>query len=158
MQTIYRCLTFIILLICLSSCHKAPDTIDSNNNPVYLSEYKDKWMVINYWATWCKPCLMELPELNAFHAQYGNKVAVLGVNFDGLPNTDIKHFADRLHLTFPLLSNFPGKKFGIDDISSLPVTFIINPQGKLFKTLYGPQTHKSLLSATLENKPSQHEK
>lgn len=153
MRVIFRYLGFTILLICLSACQKTPDITDSNNHPIYLSEYKDKWMVINYWATWCKPCLVELPELNEFHAKYSDKVAVLGVSFDGLINTDIKRFADKLHLTFPMLSSFPNKKFGIEEIPSLPTTFIIDPQGKLSKILYGPQTQENLLKATLQKKP-----
>lgn len=139
---------FAFLLISLTACPSKPDATDSHNNPIYLSDYRGKWVIINYWATWCPPCLKELPELDALSKQQKEKLIVLGVNFDGLPNAELQRFADKLHLTFPLLSNFPSQKLGIEDIPSLPLTLIVDPQGKLSKTLYGPQTQKSLLDLT----------
>lgn len=71
---------------------------------------------------------------------------VLGVNFDALPHAEIEKFTKPMHLQFPLLSQFPIEKFEIKDIPSLPVTFLINPKGRLQRTLYGPQTVDSLKS------------
>jgi thiol-disulfide isomerase/thioredoxin len=140
--------SFIFLI--LLSCQPTPDAQDSQGRPIYLSEYHGKWMVVNYWATWCKPCLSELPELNAFYIQHANKVIVLGVNFDALPNTEIEKFARPLQLKFPLLQKFPIEKFGVKDIPSLPATFLIDPKGHLHRTLYGPQTVDSLNRAVIK--------
>jgi len=144
-----RVLLFLVcsflLGLSLTACHNTPDAVDNTGKPIYLADYHGKWVVVNYWATWCQPCLTELPVLNALQAQHADKMVVLGVSFDGLSNTDLQRFANTQHLTLPLLSNFPIAKFGIDEIPSLPVTFIITPQGKLAKTLYGPQTKESLL-------------
>lgn len=148
-----RVLYFLVLffLLCLTACHNPKDATDIQGRSVYLSEYHGKWIFLNYWATWCQPCMTELPELNAFYQQHTDQLVVLGVNFDGLPNADIQKFSNSLHLTFPLFSSFPHEKFGIHDISSLPVTFVITPQGKLLTTLYGPQTTASLLKSMKEN-------
>jgi len=142
-----KILILIISLIFLinAACQKKPDAVDSHDNPIRLSEYRGKWLVVNYWATWCKPCLTELPQLNELSQQYANQLAVLGVNFDHLPPEEILRFAESFQLTFPLLSDFPIQKFGIKEIPTLPMTFIIDPQGKLSKILYGPQTKDGLL-------------
>ncbi|HVV67433.1 MAG TPA: TlpA disulfide reductase family protein [Gammaproteobacteria bacterium] len=141
-------LTIILILACFASaCNKQPDAVDSQGKAISFSDYRGKWLVVNYWATWCKPCLTELPELNALYAAHQDKLVVLGISFDHLPNTEIQQFAQPLQLKFPLLSQFPTEKFGIKDIPTLPVTFLISPQGKLTQTLYGPQTKASLLTA-----------
>jgi peroxiredoxin len=142
-----KIISHIFLSICLflTACHATPDAIQSDGKPLYLSDYRGKWMVVNYWATWCHPCLAELPELNTLYRQHADTIVVLGVSFDGLSNTDIQQFAKTQHLTFPLLSHFPIEKFSVQDISSLPMSFLITPQGKLAKILYGTQTEKSIL-------------
>lgn len=134
------CIAFI-----LSSCSSNPDTYDSHGRPIFLKNYHGKWVIINYWAMWCKPCLTEIPTLNALYRQHKNKVMVLGVSFDQLTNQQIQRIAKKLDVTFPMLAYFPKEKFGIKNISTLPITFILTPDGKLYKTLKGPQTKKTLL-------------
>lgn len=143
-----RCCIIFSFLLCLflSACHDKPDAIDSHGNPIHLSDYHGKWLVVNYWATWCKPCLVELPELNALYLAHQQNIGVLGVSFDGLSALELQQVATSLHLTLPLLSNFPLAKFGVQEIPSLPVTLLITPEGKLHKVLYGPQTQASLLA------------
>lgn len=139
-------LMLIFVLLLLSSCSNKPDAYDAEGHPIQLSSYQGKWVFINYWATWCQPCLKELPELNAFYQSQSNKVVVIGVSFDGLPNAEILKLAQKLNLTFPLLSSFPSEKYGIPQISTLPATVVISPQGKLIKTIYGPQTQQTLMA------------
>jgi peroxiredoxin len=145
MKTLRFLILGLLLSICVIACHNKPDATDSHGNPIYLSNYQGKWLVVNYWATWCEPCLTELPALNALYANHSDKLVVLGVNFDSLPAAEIQHFADTLHLTLPLLSSFPLTKFDIQEIPTLPATLIITPQGKLHKILYGSQTQETLL-------------
>lgn len=120
------------------------DTYDSKGNTVRLSDYRGKWVIINFWATWCSPCLTELPELNKLYQKYNDKLVVLGVNFDQLANTDIQAFAQKQALHFPLLSQFPLNKLGIKNVQTLPMTVVINQQGKVIQILHGPQTEKTL--------------
>lgn len=133
-----------VSFVSLAACH---ETRDSHSNSIKMSDYKGEWVIINYWATWCKPCLKELPELNNIFMIYKNKVMVLGVNYDQLSNEEINKFADKLGITFPVMRSFPIKKYGVTEINTLPVTFIISPEGKLVKTLLGPQTRESLEAA-----------
>lgn len=145
-----RFLIFSFFILCVTACHPKPDATDSHGNPIYLSDFHGKWIIVNYWATWCPPCLKELPALNALYANHHDKLVVLGVNFDGLPSADIDNFSQKLHLTFPLLSSFPLSKFDVKEIATLPTTLIITPEGKLHKIVYGPQTEGMLLKEMSE--------
>lgn len=140
-------LVFVVATFALASCSKQADTFDSHGKPISMASYKGKWVVINYWATWCKPCIKELPDLNALYTGQKDKVMVLGVNYDKMENQQINQFANKLAVTFPMLREFPIQKYGINDISGLPTTYIVNPEGKLAKTLHGPQTQASLEAA-----------
>lgn len=145
MRIIYKTgILCILLFALLPACHKKPDATDSFGHAIYLSDYKHKWLIVNYWATWCTPCLVELPELNSLANNYPKQVAVLGISFDQLPKAAIKQLAKRLAITFPMLSTLPYQKFKAQAIATLPTTLIFDPKGQLFKTCYGPQTAKSL--------------
>ena len=112
-----------------------------------LSDYKGKWIVINYWATWCKPCLKEMPALNDLYRNNKNRLVVLGVSYDKLTNEEINDVVKTRSIQYPMLSKFPMDKFGVARVSILPITFIINPEGKLVKTLKGPQTEAQFRQA-----------
>jgi len=138
-----RLFVIFIILIALVACTK-PQTYDSHGKPIRLSNYLGKWVIVNYWASWCVPCLRELPDLNRFYSQHKNTVVVLGVSFDGWSNDKINAFAKKMNIQFPMLSDFPKEKFGIQHIPTVPLTLIISPKGKLKTLLHGPQDESSL--------------
>lgn len=145
---------FIFLLLsltCLLVACGEPDAMDSNNNPIKFKDYRGKWIVLNYWASWCGPCYKEIPELNQLYEKNKDKLVVLGVNYDQMSAEKMRHFAKKNHVTYPLLTSNPGQHFAIDSISLLPATFLISPQGKLEKSLYGPQTAKKLAAMIEDN-------
>lgn len=142
----------IILLIfsfaLLTACSTQPDAYDSQGKAIRLSDYQGKWVIINYWANWCKPCLKEMPALNQIYQSNKNKLVVLGVSFDKLTSSEINNTIKKMNIYYPMLSTFPLEKLGITKtLSVLPITFIINPKGKLVKTLKGPRTKKQFLHA-----------
>lgn len=146
----WRSLFFIgLVLICLGGCtqKKQVDAMDSLGNPIKLADFHGKWVIINYWAQWCKPCLKELPDLNSLYLSRQNQVVVLGVSFDPLTDQQIQQFAKKTSIQFPMLAQFPLEKLGVNNIETLPITFIISPEGKWVKTLQGPQTQQALLQA-----------
>lgn len=112
-----------------------------------LADYQGRWLVINYWAEWCKPCIKEIPELNALDAKYP-QVAVLGVNFDGVTGDALQAQVDKLGIAFPVLEQNPSGGLGIQLPAVLPATFVFDPDGKLVHSLVGPQTLESLALAT----------
>ena len=143
----------LIVLICLfsfsltASCSKQIDATDSKGQAIRLNDYQGKWVVVNYWATWCKPCLKEIPALNALYLANRDHLVVLGVSYDKLPNNEINVIAKKFSIRYPMLSTFPLQKVGLNRIDVLPITFIISPDGKTVKTLKGPQTEKQFRTA-----------
>ena len=136
-----------IALCFVMSCSASPDAYDSGGHPIRLADYAGKWIVVNYWAAWCQPCMQELPELNALYQQHKNHLVVLGVNFDHLDRDTLQQIASQLILTFTILNDFPIERWGVNEIDTIPVTFLLSPKSKLVKTLHGPQTQKSVLQA-----------
>lgn len=134
---------FILTIFLALSCSKPIQISDCDGKRIELDR---KWLVVNYWADWCSSCLTELPELNKL-AQQNSNLVIIAVNFDALPNDKIKNFREQLNLSLPLSNNFPKEKFGIGDIATLPVTFLISPQGTLVKRWDGPQRSETLLAA-----------
>ena len=137
-----------LLMVLMASC-SAPETPQQGNTVTALnkSEYAGRWVVINYWAKWCKPCIKEIPELNALDKKY-KQVAVLGVNYDGNEDDELQTQIIALEIEFPTLLEDPSSALGISLPSVLPTTLILNPDGSLVATLVGPQTLESLALAT----------
>ncbi|WP_455208559.1 TlpA family protein disulfide reductase [Kaarinaea lacus] len=106
-----------------------------------LSEFRGKWVVLNYWATWCPPCLKEIPELVEFHEQHRNKNAVvIGVDFEDIKLDELIEFTDSYFMNYPILTTKPTAKTPVGVISGLPTTFLISPEGKLVARQSGPVT------------------
>ncbi len=143
-KLVYFCLA-IYMALCIIGCQPSPDGYDIEGKPFSLSAYRGKWVIVNYWAPWCSPCLKELPELNAFYLSHKDNVVVLGVSFDDLSSQVIQNFAQKNQIDFPLIKQFAKEKWGIDHLSTLPVTLIFSPRHKLIKILNGPQTQNNLL-------------
>lgn len=112
-----------------------------------LASLQGQWVVVNYWAKWCKPCIKEIPELNALGEKYP-QVAVFGVNYDGVTGEELAQQVGELNIAFPILPQDPAAELGTARPVVLPTTLILNPDGKLVHTLVGPQTLESLALAT----------
>ena len=129
------------------ACSRGVDARDCHGQAIRLDDYQGKWVFINYWAVWCKPCLTEIPALEKLYQTHKDKIVVLGVSYEALSNRNIRAIAKKLGATFPMLSSFPMEKLGTNNISVLPMTFILDPHGKLYKALKGPQSAQDFLTA-----------
>lgn len=110
-----------------------------------LSEFRGKWVVLNFWATWCPPCLKEIPELVEFHEQFQDKNAVvIGVDFEDIPLDELVEFTESYFMSYPILRTKPTAKTPVGVISGLPTTFLISPEGKLVARQSGPVTAKMI--------------
>jgi thiol-disulfide isomerase/thioredoxin len=132
----------LALVLALSGC--GPGQAPQQGLP--LEQMKGQWVVINYWAIWCKPCIKEIPELNALDKLPG--VTVLGVNYDGVAAQEREQQIQQLGIAFDVLATDPATELGISRPEVLPTTLILDPAGKLRDTLVGPQTLASLAQAT----------
>jgi peroxiredoxin len=135
----------IILTIFLVACSATPPLHDNNGNAINFADYHGKWLIINYWATWCKPCYQEIPALNAFYAAHKNKdVVMFGVSYDQAPPEQVANLIKHMGVQFPTLTTDPAAQLGIKDVAGLPATFVVGTDGKLKQVLLGVQTQESL--------------
>ena len=84
-----RFILFILVLLLFEVQARAVEyrLPDLEGRIVSMDQYRGKWLIVNYWATWCGTCLKELPELIAMHEYNGNRdVAVVGINFESISN------------------------------------------------------------------------
>lgn len=105
-----------------------------------LAQFKGKAMLVNFWATWCAPCVQEMPELSALSAgEEGKKLQVIGIGIDSPSN--ISEFADKYKITYPVLvAGMNGtdlaRQFG-NARGGLPYTVLIGADGQVKKTYLG---------------------
>lgn len=103
-----------------------------------LSEYAGKWLIINYWATWCSPCLEEVPELVALYDDRKAKdLMVIGVVFDYETVEEVKRYVDDMLMSYPIVLGNKAVAKQIGSAEMLPTTYLFNPQGKLIKVKRG---------------------
>ncbi len=138
-------LTLAIVLLLLAGCSQ-PDFYDVDGQGYRFSDFSGKYQVINYWATWCAPCIKEIPELIALDESHDN-VVVFGVNFDSPEGAEAVAQIEKMKITFPVYRDDPYELLGIEQPQVLPTTVIIGPDGNVIDTLVGPQTEASLLGA-----------
>lgn len=140
-----RSLLYLVLFGLLTACgqERPPSTAEQ------LDALRGQWVVINYWAQWCKPCIEEIPELNALDAAHAD-IAVLGVNYDGATGEALASQIDALGVNFPTLAEDPAELLDQPRPSVLPTTFILDPGGRLVASLVGPQTEETLLARIRE--------
>lgn len=95
-----------------------------------LSDYRGKWVVVNFWATWCPPCRYEIPELVEFQKAHHDKDAVvLGLNYEQVDPEYLKEFMDETSINYPVLRTVPGKKLPFGHLLGLPTTVLVSPEG-----------------------------
>jgi thiol-disulfide isomerase/thioredoxin len=109
-----------------------------------LSQYKGKWVLVNFWATWCPPCLEEIPDLIELHESKSANVVVLGVAMDFRNGQQVKEFADGLLVTYPIILGDRKLVAQIGPVEGLPTTYLYNPQGKLVAHQVGPVTRAAV--------------
>lgn len=121
--------------------------VDQYGRKVAAEQLEGQWLVINYWAEWCAPCRTEIPELNALAAQLKERqVRVLGVNFDGLQGAELGKAVQALGIEFTVLEEDPAARYQLPRSEVLPVTYIVDDQGKLRERLLGEQTAAGLMA------------
>lgn len=114
---------------------------DVYGNKANLSSFEGKWVVVNYWATWCPPCIVEMPELQSFHDAHEKKDAlVIGINTEHIGKQQLLSFLDDYFITYPVFVSKPIKKSELGLIPGLPTTFLVSPDGKVVARQVGPVT------------------
>lgn len=110
---------------------------------VSLEDYRGRVVVLNFWATWCAPCRIEMPEMQRYQVERGEQIAVLGVNMQE-PPAAIRAFVQRYGLTFPILLDEQGAISATYRVVGLPSTAILDRNGVVREWVVGPMTRDVL--------------
>jgi thiol-disulfide isomerase/thioredoxin len=109
-----------------------------NSATVKLSDYKDKAVIINFWASWCAPCREEMPFLQTVWTEYKDD-GLIFIGIDVLDDTSsAKEFVDSFNINYLNLSDNTGKVSNHYGVIALPATFFIDKNGNIVKQNYGP--------------------
>ena len=112
-----------------------------------LAAHRGAWVVVNFWATWCSPCLKEIPDLSEFDRQRDD-VTVIGLAFEEIELDDLKAFLKKLSPSYPvaLVDVYnPPKDFAVP--RGLTTTYLIAPDGHIAERFLGPVTSADLSQA-----------
>jgi len=148
--------SFVLLVLLLLLFTLPPQTAYASDEPVdftlqrlhgkeiSLKQLRGKWVVLNYWATWCAPCRKEIPELSALNTARED-IIVLGLAFEDADTESFDVFLKEFHISYPVLLvdvYAPPEPFGAPRV--LPTSIILNPEGYPVKTFLGPVTREQI--------------
>jgi len=135
-----------LLLMLSASWAQAADfkLTDTTGKTHTLSGYKGKWVLVNYWATWCPPCLEEIPDLIELHDNKKNNLVVIGIALDYRNAKQVTDFAEGLLVTYPIVLGNPRVVNQIGPVQGLPTTYLYNPDGKMVAQQVGAITRAAV--------------
>lgn len=120
-------------------------TIDGN--PYDLATHRGKWVVVNFWATWCAPCIKEMPELSALDAMREH-VDVIGLAYEEIEIDGIRAFLKKHPVVYPIaIVDVYAPPADFDTPRGLPMTYLVAPDGKVAEKFLGPVTAKEIEDA-----------
>lgn len=118
---------------------------DTSGKTHSLDLYQGKWVIINFWATWCAPCLAEIPIFSELHQSRKNKdLIVLGIAVDYDDPKVVFQFAEKQNMSYPLILGDDEVTAQFGKINILPTTFLYDPKGKKVLQRIGPLTRAEL--------------
>jgi len=149
-----RSLLLALLLVC-SSAGQAADflLVDIQGRTHRLADYRGKWVLVNFWATWCSPCLSEIPELSSLYSAHKDKdLLVIGIAMQSGSLKEVADFARAHGISYPVvLGDFKSaRQIGVVDV--LPSSYLYNTKGEMVSYQAGVVTRASIETYIKNNK------
>lgn len=126
---------------------------DSTGKKLTLADYKGKWVLINFWATWCPPCLKEIPDLVSLY-ESRKDVMVIGIAMDYQNPKTVLKFVDSLSISYPIVLGDRKIAAQIGPVSMLPTTYLFDPAGQPAAYKVGLISRESIEEFMRENSPN----
>ena len=109
-----------------------------------LDDYLGKVIVVNFWATWCVPCVKEMPSFESLYRRYRSQgLTLLAVSLDKGDSTKVQEFADKYKLSFPILLDTEGVAEKLYPSFSIPFTYVVDKQGRVVARVDGAKNWES---------------
>ena len=102
-----------------------------------LSDYKGKLIILNFWATWCPPCRMEIPSFVELQNKYKDHLIIIGINLDQDNPENVKQFIKKFNINYPVVKGTYRVVLDYGEIRGIPTTFIIDSNGNIRETIVG---------------------
>ena len=109
-----------------------------------FSDYKGKWVLVNYWATYCPPCLAEMPDIERFHQDNKEKFVALGMDIGGSHKADIAEFSHHHKINYPLIPTQESTLLAFGIVMAVPTSYVISPEGEIVDKFVGLITYDDL--------------
>jgi thiol-disulfide isomerase/thioredoxin len=142
-----RALIFVMaLLVALPAVAEKVDftLTDLDGKSVSLSDFRGKWVIVNYWATWCPPCLEEIPDLVDLYEENRDTIMVLGIDFEEVNEEYLREFVDSHMISYPIMNTEPVPVTELGPVLGLPTSYIISPDGERVARQEGPVTREAI--------------
>ncbi|HEX4986715.1 MAG TPA: TlpA disulfide reductase family protein [Burkholderiales bacterium] len=146
MDKTFRGCLFAVLLCLAGAVAAAPDNFtltDTAGKRHSLSDYRGKWLIVNFWATWCPPCLEEIPDLISVK-DARRDVEIIGIAMEFQDAQQVTQFADGMFVNYPIVLGDRKVTAAIGRVDGLPTTFVYDPQGRLVERHVGKITRRQI--------------
>ncbi len=110
---------------------------DLQGHVISTADFRGHVVLLSFWATWCEPCRLEIPELEKLQSRYKKQLQIIGVSMDDAPPQEVAQFAERAGINYSIVMGSPEivKEYG--GVPALPTNFLINPEGKVVQKHVG---------------------
>ncbi len=141
-----RSLLILLSLIFSLTGHATDFALEDTQGNVHrLSDYRGKWVLVNFWATWCLPCLNEIPELNGLHEAHKEKdLVVIGVAMESGSTKAVADFSREHDIKYPVVVGDRRIAASIGQVEVLPSSYLFSPKGDVVGYQAGELTRASV--------------
>ena len=144
-STLRKLLVWPLLALSFSGYAADFSLEDMQGRTHHMADYRGKWVLVNFWATWCPPCLSEIPELSSLHnAHKDSDLAVIGIAMDSGSSRKVANFVEAHGISYPIVLGNRKIAAQIGELEVLPTSYLYAPNGEQVSYQVGEITRESV--------------